>query len=104
MCQACSRPFQEWLVTLKFPQGKKVSSPWLGGTISSLGSGTLGQLYRVFLPWWPLGNLSTSLPVGPPLGSLPSLLITWEVCRKSDPSSTLLQFGGKQSGKEAAKT
>ena len=41
--------FQEGLVTLKFPHGEETSSPWLGGTISSLGSGALGQVYRIFL-------------------------------------------------------
>ena len=30
-----------------------------------------------------------SSPVGLPLGRLPLLLITWEVCHRSDPSSTL---------------
>ena len=49
MCQAHSRLFLEWLVTLEFPQGEEASSPWLGGVISSLGSGALGQLYQIFL-------------------------------------------------------
>ena len=48
-------------------------------------------------PWWPLGSLSMSSPVGPPLGRLPSLLITWEVCRRSDPSSTLPHDLGENS-------
>ena len=48
MCQAHNRLFQEWLVTLRFPQGEKTSSPQLGGTISSLDSGASGQLYRIY--------------------------------------------------------
>ena len=40
-------------------------------------------------PWWPLGNLNMFSPVDPPSGRLPSLLITWEVCHRSDPSSAL---------------
>ena len=56
MCQTYSRLFQEGLMTPKFPQGEETSSPWLGGTISSLGSGALGQLYKIFL---------LSLPGGP---------------------------------------
>ena len=31
MCQVHIRFFQKWLVTLRFPQGKEASSPWLGG-------------------------------------------------------------------------
>ena len=91
MCQANSRLFQKWLVTLEFPQGKKLVVLGLGGhqqfgfwsfwaTLLNLPSQT---------PWWPLGNLHMFSPVDLPLGRLPSLLITWEVCHRSDPSLAL---------------
>ena len=47
--------------------------------------------------WWPLGNLSMSSPVNLPSGSLPLLLITWEVHCRSNPSSTLLHDLGENS-------
>ena len=50
-------------------------------------------------PWWPFGNLNTFSPVDPPSGRLPSLLITWEVCHRSDPSLALLHDLG-ESGQE----
>ena len=45
-----------------------------------------------------------SSPEGPPLGRLPSLLITWEICRKSDPSSILPHdLGGNGQGRKQLK-
>ena len=82
MCQVHSRLFQDWLVTLKFPQGEEASILGLGGPSALWVLGPQGNSIT-------LGNLSTSSPVGPPLGRLPSLLITWEVCHRRDPSSTL---------------
>ena len=90
--------FQEGLVALEIPQGEETSSPWFGRIISSLSSGALRQLYRVFFSWplrWPLGNLSKFLPVDPPSGRLPLLSITWEVCHKSGLSLTLLLNQGE---------
>ena len=48
-------------------------------------------------PWQPLGNLNMFSPVDLPSGRLPSLLITWEVCHRSDPSSVLLHDLGENS-------
>ena len=48
-------------------------------------------------PWQPLVNLNTFSPVDPPSCRLPSLLITWEVCHRSDPSSSLLHDLGENS-------
>ena len=100
-CAKCTAGFfrSGWLL-FKFLQGEEGSSPWFGGTISSLGSGASGQLYRIFLLSFsgsPLGNLSTSSPVGLPLGRLPLIVITWEVCCKSNPSSTLPHDLGENS-------
>ena len=52
-------------------------------------------------PWWPLGNQSMSSPVEPPSGRLPSLLITWEVCHRSNPSLALpLNLGENGQGRK----
>ena len=48
-------------------------------------------------PWQPLGNLNTFSPVDLPSGRLPSLLIAWEVCHRSNPSSALLHSLGENS-------
>ena len=48
-------------------------------------------------PWKPLGNLNTFSPVVLPSGRLQSLSITWEVCHRSDPSSTPLPELGESS-------
>ena len=83
--------FKKWLVTLKFPQGEEASSPWFGGHQQfgfwSFGATLLNLPSQP--PWQPLVILSMSSPVGPPLGWLPLLLIAWEVCCRSNPSSTL---------------
>ena len=91
MCQVDCRLFRKWLVTLKFPQGKKLVVLGLRGHQQfgfwSFGA-TLSNL-PFQPPWWSLSSLSMSSPVGPPLGRLPLLLIAWEVCHRSNPSSTL---------------
>ena len=46
-------------------------------------------------PWWPLGDLNMFSPVDPPSGRLPLLLIIWEVCHRSSPSSVLLHNLGE---------
>ena len=52
-------------------------------------------------PWQPLDNLSMSSPVDPLSGRLPSLLIAWEVCHRSNPSSTLPHnLGGNGQGRK----
>ena len=48
-------------------------------------------------PWWPLGNLNMFSPVDPPSDSLPLLLITWEFCHSSNPSSALPHDLGENS-------
>ena len=91
-CAKCTAGFfQEWLVTLRFPQGQETGSPQFGGTISSLGfwglRATLSNLPSQ-PPWQPLGSLSMSSPADLPSGRLPLLLITGEVCHRSNLSST----------------
>ena len=55
-------------------------------------------------PWQPLGNLNMFSPVGPPLGRLPLLLITWEVHHRSDPSLTPpLDLGENSQGRKQLK-
>ena len=46
-------------------------------------------------PWQPLGNPNMFSPVDPLSGRLLSLLITWEVHHRSDPSSVPLHFMGE---------
>ena len=72
-----------------FPQGEEASSPGLGGHLQfgfwSFVATPLSLPSQP--PWWPLGNLSMFSPVDLPSGRLPSLLIAWGVCHRSDPSS-----------------
>ena len=91
MCQVDCRLFWKWLVTPKFSQEKKLVFLGLRG-LQQLGFWSFRALQSNLPsqpPWWPLGNLSMSSPVDPPSGRLPSLLIAWEVCHRSDPSLTL---------------
>ena len=48
-------------------------------------------------PWQPSGNLNMFSPVDLHSGRLPLLLITWEVCHRSDPSSAPLHGLGENS-------
>ena len=107
-CPKCSADFFKsgWL-PLSFLRGKKLVVLGLGGHQQfgfwSFGA-TLSNLPSQ-APWQPLGNLSMFSLVDLPSGRLPLLLITWKVCHRNDPSSAPPHnLGGKQSGKEVAKT
>ena len=83
--------FESGWLPLSFLKGKKLVALGLGGH-QPFGfwsfRATLSNLpYQP--PWWPLGNLNMFSPVDLPSGRLPSLLITWEVHSRSDPSSAL---------------
>ena len=92
-CAKCTAGFfwSGWL-PLSFLGGKKLVVLGLGGHQQfgfwSLRA-TLSNL-PFQPPWQPLDSPSMSSPVDPPSGRLPLLLTVWEVCHKSDPSSTLL--------------
>ena len=66
------------ILDLGRPSAVWVLGPW-GSSIESSLSASLAAL----------GSLSMSSPADLPSGRLPLLLITWEVCHRSDPSSTL---------------
>ena len=91
-CAKCTAGFfrRGWL-PFSFLRGKKLVVLSLRGTIGSLDSGALRQLYRIFL---------LSLPGGPQVVWVCSYLwthlqinyhhlIAWEVCHRSSLSSTL---------------
>ena len=74
------------LVTLEFLQGEKTGGPWLWRIVNCLSPWAPGQFHGnllSLLPQQPLGNQSKSLPVGPPSGRPPSLLVARGAHHKS---------------------
>ena len=92
MRQMHGQRFRDGLVALEFPQGEETGSPWFWRIISCLSPRALGRA-----PWnllsqllrQPLDSQNKSLPVGPPSGKPPLLLVTWGVCHRSSLSLTL---------------
>ena len=106
MCQSDSGLFLKWLVTFKFSQGEKASSPWFGGPsaawVLELWGNAIKSSFSASLA--AIGNLSMSSPVDPPSDRIPLLLIAWEVCHRSNLSLTLpLDLGENSQGRKLLK-
>ena len=100
MHQMHSWHFQDGLVALEFPQGEETGSPWFWRIIGCLSPWAPGQLHGIFFlsfSGWPLGSQNKSLPVGPPSGRPPLLLVAWGAHHKSSPSLTLPLNQGESS-------
>ena len=96
-CTACL--FRSGWLPLSFLRGKKLVVLGLGGPSAVWVLEPWGNSIESSSqpPRWPLGSLNMFSPADPPLGSLPSLSITWEVCHRSILSLTLPHDLGEHS-------